>query len=49
MVGMTVDTILAFEVVLPTGVVKTVTAADKDLFWALKVRTDSPALARPYY
>jgi len=37
-VGMTVDTILSFEVVLPSGEVRTVTAtSDAGLFWALKI------------
>ncbi|KAH7087282.1 FAD-binding domain-containing protein [Auriculariales sp. MPI-PUGE-AT-0066] len=34
--GMLVDMVLAYELVTPNGIVRTVTAADKDLFWALK-------------
>jgi len=37
LVGMTVDTVLAFELVTSNGKVQTVTAKDEELFWALKV------------
>ena len=36
--GLTVDTLTAFELVLPTGEVKVVTENDEDLWFALKVR-----------
>ncbi|PCH36771.1 FAD-binding domain-containing protein [Wolfiporia cocos MD-104 SS10] len=34
--GLTVDTVQAFELVLPNGTVTNVTASNVDLFWALK-------------
>lgn len=34
--GLTVDTVVAYELVTPDGTVRTVTADDDDLFWALK-------------
>ncbi|KAA1474543.1 FAD-binding domain-containing protein [Dentipellis sp. KUC8613] len=34
--GLTIDTVQAFELVLPNGTVTTVTAADEDLFFGLK-------------
>ena len=37
LVGMTVDTVLAFELVTSNGKFQTVTAKDEELFWALKV------------
>ena len=39
--GLTIDTIVAYDVVLPTGQQKHVTnASDPDLFFALKVRLE---------
>lgn len=35
--GLTIDTVRAFELVLPNGTVTNVTESDADLFWALKV------------
>ena len=35
--GLTIDTLEAFELVLPNGTVTTVTSEDEDLFFALKV------------
>ena len=35
--GLTIDTVTAFELVLPNGKVRVVTEKDKDLWWALKV------------
>ena len=35
--GLTVDTVRAYELVLPNGTVTNVTESDSDLFWALKV------------
>lgn len=35
--GLTLDTIEGYELVLPNGTVTSVTAANKDLFFALKV------------
>lgn len=40
--GLTVDTIQAYELVLPNGTVTTVTSDNDDLFWALKVRVLLP-------
>jgi len=38
--GLTLDTVQAFELVLPNGIVTTITeAANADLFFGLKVRT----------
>ncbi|KAH9834776.1 uncharacterized protein C8Q71DRAFT_766331 [Rhodofomes roseus] len=34
--GLTVDTVRAFELVLPNGTITTVTESNPDLFWALK-------------
>ncbi|KAH7103134.1 FAD-binding domain-containing protein [Auriculariales sp. MPI-PUGE-AT-0066] len=34
--GLTIDTVVAYELVLTNGTIRTVTAADTDLFWALK-------------
>ncbi|KZT64214.1 FAD dependent oxidoreductase [Daedalea quercina L-15889] len=34
--GLTIDTVQAFELVLPNGTFTTVTASNPDLFWALK-------------
>ena len=42
---MTVDNVVSYELVLPTGVVTTVDASTPDLFFALKV-TYSPSLCR---
>ena len=39
--GLTIDTVTAFELVLPDGSVKTVTEKDEDLWFALKVRLSS--------
>ena len=36
--GLTVDTVQAYELVMPNGTVKTVTKEDEDLFFGLKVR-----------
>ena len=35
--GLTIDTVRAFELVLPNGTVTNVTESNADLFWALKV------------
>ena len=35
--GLTIDTVTAFELVLPNGTITTVTSNDDDLFFALKV------------
>ncbi|TFY75286.1 hypothetical protein EWM64_g8726 [Hericium alpestre] len=35
--GLAVDNVVAYELVLPNGVVKTITSKDEDLFWGLKV------------
>ena len=35
---MTVDTVVSYELVMPNGTVTEVTAANADLFFALKVR-----------
>lgn len=35
--GLTIDTVQAFELVMPNGTATTVTSDDEDLFWALKV------------
>ena len=35
--GLTIDTVTAFEVVLPNGSVKVVTEEDEDLWFALRV------------
>jgi len=49
-VGMTVDTILKFEIVLTSGEVKTVTAtSDPSLFWALKMSSSFAALSSDAY
>jgi FAD/FMN-containing dehydrogenase len=37
--GLTIDTVTAFELVLPNGYVKKVTEDDEDLWFALRVRT----------
>ena len=39
--GLTIDTVTAFELVLPDGRVKVVTEKDKDLWFALRVRPNS--------
>ena len=39
--GLTVDTLAAFELVLPTGEVKVVTEENEDLWFALKVRASN--------
>jgi hypothetical protein len=39
--GLTVDTVTAFELVLPNGKVVKVTEKDEDLWFALKVRPTS--------
>ena len=36
--GLTLDTVTAFELVLPSGHVKVVTEKDEDLWFALRVR-----------
>ncbi len=36
--GLTIDTVTAFELVLPNGHVKKVTEKDEDLWFALRVR-----------
>jgi hypothetical protein len=36
--GLTIDTVTAFELVLPNGRVKKVTEKDEDLWFALRVR-----------
>ena len=35
--GLTADTVMAFELVLPSGHVKSVTEQDEDLWFALRV------------
>jgi FAD/FMN-containing dehydrogenase len=37
--GLAVDNVVAYELVLPNGRVKVVTEQDKDLWFALKVRS----------
>lgn len=44
--GLTIDTVRAFELVLPNGTVTNVTESDADLFWALKVSSVSLRLTR---
>ena len=39
--GLTIDTVTAFELVLPNGHVKKVTEKDEDLWFALRVRPNS--------
>jgi hypothetical protein len=39
--GLTIDTVTAFELVLPNGTVKKVTERDEDLWFALRVRPNS--------
>ena len=39
--GLTIDTLTAFELVLPNGHVRTVTEEDEDLWFALRVRPSS--------
>jgi hypothetical protein len=39
--GLTIDTVTAFELVLPNGHAKVVTEKDEDLWFALRVRSDS--------
>jgi FAD/FMN-containing dehydrogenase len=39
--GLTIDTVTAFELVLPNGHVITVTEKDEDLWFALRVRLNS--------
>jgi FAD/FMN-containing dehydrogenase len=39
--GLTIDTVAAFELVLPNGTVKKVTEKDEDLWFALRVRPNS--------
>jgi hypothetical protein len=39
--GLTVDTLTAFELVLPTGEVQVVTEENEDLWSALKVRASN--------
>ena len=39
--GLTIDTVTAFELVLPSGEIVTVTEKDEDLWFALKVRLTS--------
>jgi hypothetical protein len=39
--GLTIDTVTAFELVLPNGHVKKVTEEDDDLWFALRVRPHS--------
>ena len=39
--GLTIDTVTAFELVLPNGHVKVVTEKDEDLWFALRVRLNS--------
>ena len=38
--GLTIDTIEAYELVLPNGTVTTITSSNSDLFFALKVGCD---------
>ena len=38
--GLTIDTVTAFELVLPNGTVKTVTEKEDDLWFALRVRSN---------
>ena len=38
--GLTIDTVTAFELVLPNGTVKKVTEKDDDLWFALRVRSN---------
>jgi hypothetical protein len=38
--GLTVDTVVAYELVLPNGTVTEVKASNPDLFFALKVSSD---------
>jgi hypothetical protein len=35
--GLTLDTVVSFELVLPNGTIKTVTPSDEDLWFALRV------------
>ena len=37
--GLTIDTVTAFELVLPNGHVRNVTEKDEDLWFALRVRS----------
>ena len=40
--GLTIDTIVGYELVMPNGTITSVTAdSDPDLFWGLKVRNPS--------
>jgi FAD/FMN-containing dehydrogenase len=39
--GLTIDTVTAFEVVLPNGSVRVVTEKDEDLWFALRVRPNN--------
>ena len=38
--GLAIDNVVAFELVLPNGTVRTVTADDHDLWFALRVSAD---------
>ena len=44
--GLTIDTVTAFELVLPNGTVKEVTDKDEDLWFALRVRSNMNALGK---
>ena len=44
--GLAVDTVMEYELVLPTGEVKIVTEKDEDLWFALKVRQVPPQKQR---
>ena len=44
--GLTIDTVTAFELVLPNGRVKNVTEKDEDLWFALRVR---PTIVAEYW
>jgi FAD/FMN-containing dehydrogenase len=35
--GLAIDNVVAYEIVLPNGTIKTVTSEDEDLFFGLKV------------
>ena len=39
--GLTIDTVTAYELVLPDGQIKVVTEKDEDLWFALRVRLNS--------
>ena len=46
--GLAVDTVMEYELVLPTGEVKIVTERDEDLWFALKVRQATPPKKAAY-